>query len=143
MRTYHPKAEEIQKKWFVVDLAGKTLGRATTEIARVLCGKNKPTYSPAVDTGDFVVVINANQVKLTGNKLTDKMYYSHSGYMGGLKAISAKDLLKQDPEKLIQHAVRGMLPKNKIGRKLIKKLKVYKEATHDHAAQKPEPLEIK
>ncbi len=143
MRTYHPKIEEIQKKWFIVDLAGKTLGRATTEIARVLSGKNKPVYSPAVDTGDFVVVINADQVKLTGNKLNDKMYYSYSGYMGGLKSISARDLLQKDPAKLIQHAVRGMLPKNKLGRKLIKKLKVYKDATHDHSAQKPEILVIK
>ena len=143
MRTYHPKANEIKRQWFVVDLAGKTLGRATTEIARVLTGKNKPTYSPAVDTGDFVIAINAKDVKLTGNKMREKLYYHHSGYMGGLKSISARDLLQKDASRLIEHAVKGMLPKNKLGRKLIKKLKVYKAADHDHAAQKAQTLVLK
>lgn len=142
MRTYHPKPEDLEKKWYVVDLAGKTLGRATTEIARVLMGKNKPQYSPAVDMGDYIVAINADQIKLTGNKLQQKMYYSYSGYIGGLKSINAEDLLAKDSTRIIQHAVKGMLPKNKLGRKMIKKLKVYKNDEHEHQAQKPEALEL-
>lgn len=142
MGTYHPKPSEIEKKWYIVDLEGKTLGRATTEIARVLMGKNKPTYSPAVDTGDFVIAVNADKVKLTGNKLQQKMYYSYSGYIGGLKSINAEDLLQKDSTRVVEHAVKGMLPKNKMGRKLLKKLKIYRTSEHDHEAQKPEALDI-
>ena len=141
MKCYYPKESEIVKKWYIVDLKGKTLGRAMTKIAEVLMGKHKPQYHPAADTGDFVIVINADQVNMTGRKKEQKIYYSHTGYMGGVKEITADKLLQKDSRKLIQHAVKGMLPKNKLGYKLIKKLKVYKDEQHDHAAQKPEVLE--
>ncbi len=142
MRTYTPKPEDIERRWYVVDAQGKTLGRLASEIARILRGKHKPIFSPHMDTGDFVIVINAEKVHVTGRKLTQKFYYRHSGYPGGLKAISLRDQLKKHPERVIQHAVRGMLPKNRLGRKMIKKLKVYAGPEHPHKAQKPEPLDL-
>jgi large subunit ribosomal protein L13 len=137
------KAEaDAQRRWFVVDLEGKTLGRAATRIAHVLRGKHKPSYSPHVDVGDFVIVVNAGKVKLTGNKLADKIYYDHTLYPGGLRETSAEKMLAKKPEELIKRAVWGMLPKGPLGRRIYKKLKVYTAPTHDHAAQQPEPLEI-
>lgn len=137
MKSFYARASELEKKWYVVDLKDKTLGRVSSQIARILLGKNKPTYTPAVDTGDFVVAINSDQIKLTGKKLTDKIYYTHTGYMGGIKEMSAGKLLKKDSREVIKKAVWGMLPKNALGRKLIKKLKIYANAEHPHAAQKP------
>jgi large subunit ribosomal protein L13 len=125
-----------------VDLEGKVLGRAATEIARVLRGKHKPIYTPSVDAGDFVIVINADKVKLTGNKMADKVYHRHTGFPGGLRSITAEKLLQKRPEELIQKAVKGMLPKNKLGRQMFRKLKVYRSADHPHAAQQPRPLPI-
>ncbi len=125
-----------------MDASGQTLGRLATRVARVLRGKHKPMYSPAVDTGDYVVVINAAQIRVTGKKLDDKMYYRHSGYPGGLKAITLRRQLQQHPERVIEHAVRGMLPKNALGRQMLKKLKIYAGSEHPHAAQKPKPLDL-
>ncbi len=142
MSTYMAKPEEVDRKWYVVDLAGKTLGRAASEIAKVLRGKHKPTYTPHVDTGDFVIVINAEKVHLTGNKKTQKLYRKHSRYPGGLKEMPYNELLEHKPELAIQHAVKGMLPKNKLGRKMFKKLKVYAGSEHPHQAQQPEELEL-
>lgn len=141
--TYMAKPNEVERKWYVVDAAGKTLGRLASQVAAILRGKHKPQYTPHVDTGDFVIVINADKVVLTGKKLTKKMYYRHSGYPGGLKVTSAGTLLKTKPERMIELAVRGMLPKNSLGRKQFKKLKVYAGPTHPHQAQQPIPLEIK
>ncbi len=140
MSTQVAKQADIKRNWFVVDLEGKVLGRAAAEIARVLRGKHKAIYSPSVDTGDFVVVVNAEKVKLTGNKMADKMYYQHSGYPGGLKSINAEKLLEKRPEDLIKKAVKGMLPKNKLGRQMFKKLKVYSGGEHPHSAQQPKDL---
>lgn len=142
MSTQVVKQSDIQRKWFVVDLEGKVLGRAAAEIARVLRGKHKPVYTPSVDAGDFVVVLNAEKVRLTGNKLADKMYYHHTGYPGGIRSISAEKLLEKKPEDLIVKAVRGMLPKNKLGRQMLKKLKVYAGGEHPHAAQQPKELAL-
>ncbi|MEC9397766.1 MAG: 50S ribosomal protein L13 [Myxococcota bacterium] len=142
MKTFRAKNSEVERKWWVVDLEGKTVGRAATEIATLLRGKHKPIFTPHVDTGDFVVCINADKVVFTGNKLEQKNYYHHSGYPGGLKSITAKGLLDKDPEAVIQAAVKGMLPKNKLGRQIIKKLKVYAADTHPHEAQKPETYEL-
>jgi large subunit ribosomal protein L13 len=142
MKTFSAKNSEVERKWWVVDLEGKTVGRAATEIATLLRGKHKPIFTPHVDTGDFVVCINADKVVFTGNKLEQKNYYHHSGYPGGLKSITAKGLLDKDPEAVIQAAVKGMLPKNKLGRQIIKKLKVYAADTHPHEAQKPETYEL-
>jgi large subunit ribosomal protein L13 len=142
MSTQVAKIAEIKRGWFVVDLEGKVLGRAATEIARVLRGKHKPIYTPSVDAGDFVIVINADKVKLTGNKLADKVYHRHTGFPGGLRSITAEKLLQKRPEELIQKAVKGMLPKNKLGRQMFRKLKVYRSADHPHAAQQPRPLPI-
>lgn len=142
MKTYYPKPSEIKHEWCLVDLKGKTVGRAATAIARILTGKTKPIYEPSVDTGDFVVAINADQVKFTGNKLTDKVYYRHTGAIGGIKEIIAKDLLKKDSRRVIALAVQGMLPKNKLGNNLIKKLKVYKDDQHKHGAQNPVAVAI-
>ena len=133
---------EDQRGWWVVDLEGKTLGRATTTIATVLRGKHKPTFTPNVDCGDFVVVINADKVKLTGNKLADKLYRHHTGYNGGLKETTAGKLLATHPERVIESAVWGMLPKGKLGKKIIKKLKIYGGAEHQHAAQQPQELTL-
>lgn len=142
MSTQAAKPASVQKNWFVVDLDGKVLGRAAAQIAHVLRGKHKPIYTPHVDTGDFVVVVNADKVKLTGNKLAAKKYYRHSGFPGGLKEITAEKLLAKKPEEVIKAAVKGMLPKNKLGRQMFSKLKVYACAEHPHAAQQPKPLEL-
>ena len=142
MSTLVAKEQDVERSWFVVDLEDVVLGRAATEIARILRGKHKPIYTPSVDTGDFVVVLNAEKIKLTGNKLADKMYYHHSGWQGGIKEISAGKLLEKKPEALVQAAVRGMLPKNKLGRKMFRKLKVYAGGEHPHAAQQPKELKL-
>jgi large subunit ribosomal protein L13 len=142
MKTFSAKAETVQRDWFLIDANGKTLGRLATEIARRLRGKHKAVYTPHVDTGDYIVVINAEKVHVTGNKASDKMYYNHSGYMGGLKAISFEDLIQKAPERVIETAVKGMLPKNPLGRAMFRKLKVYAGSKHNHAAQQPQALEI-
>ena len=142
MKTYSAKAETVERDWFLIDADGKTLGRLATEIARRLRGKHKAVYTPHVDTGDYIVVINAEKVKVTGNKAKDKMYYNHSGYMGGLKEINFEDLIQKAPERVIETAVKGMLPKNPLGRAMFRKLKVYAGTQHKHAAQQPQVLEI-
>jgi large subunit ribosomal protein L13 len=142
MKTYSAKESEVKKEWYLVDAKGKILGRLASEIAKRLRGKHKPIYTPHVDTGDFVVVINAGRIKLTGKKLTDKIYYRHSGYPGGIKSIAAGKLLKAKPERLIHLAVRGMLPKNSLGRRMLKKLKVYRGEEHPHSSQNPHILEL-
>ena len=142
MSTLTAKKDDLQKSWFVVDLENQVLGRAATEIARILRGKHKAIYTPSVDTGDFVIVLNAGKVHLTGNKLSQKMYYSHSTYPGGLKSITAGKLLEKAPEELIRKAVKGMLPKNKLGRQMYRKLKVYSGAEHPHQAQQPRELKL-
>ena len=140
--TYMPNAAKVERKWDVVDAEGKNLGRLASEIAKVLRGKNKPIYTSFVDTGDYVIVINADKIAVTGKKLDQKKYYHHTGYIGGLKEITLKRLLETKPEAVITHAVKGMLPKNTLGRNMIKKLHVYAGPEHNHAAQKPEVLEI-
>ncbi len=142
MRTQFAKENEVERQWWVVDLEGKTLGRAATEIAKVLRGKHKPIFTPHVDTGDFVVVVNAEKVVLTGNKWQEKKYRWHSGFPGGLREMTAERLRDVRPEELIRRAVKGMLPKNRLGRRLNTKLKVYAGAEHPHAAQLPQTLEI-
>ncbi|MBN2723723.1 MAG: 50S ribosomal protein L13 [Deltaproteobacteria bacterium] len=141
-QTYSAKPNEVEQKWYVVDLEGEVLGRAATKIATILRGKNKPTFTPHMDTGDFVIVLNAGKVQLTGKKWTDKVYYKHSGFIGGMKATTAAKMRETHPERLIEFAVSGMLPKTKLGRKLIKKLKVYTGTEHNHQAQKPEILKL-
>ncbi len=141
MKTFSAKKEDITSEWFVVDAAGKVLGRLASEIARRLRGKHKPIYTPHVDTGDFIVVVNAEKIKLTGKKLTDKVYYRHSGYPGGIKATTAEKMLEKKPEDLLRIAVKGMLPKNSLGRQMLTKLKVYKGSKHQHEAQMPQLLE--
>ena len=140
--TYMAKPNEVERKWYVVDAAGQTLGRLSSEIAKILRGKLKPTYTPHVDTGDYVVVINADQIQLTGNKWKQKTYYRHSGYTGNLRKTTAQELLARKPEKLIELAVKGMMPKNKLGRAQLKKLKVYAGPEHPHEAQQPEAWEL-
>jgi large subunit ribosomal protein L13 len=142
MKTYTPKAEDIQRDWWIIDAAGKPLGRMATEIARVLRGKHKPMYTPHLDTGDHVVVINASSVRLTGNKADQKTYFRHSGYMGGERHIPFKRMLASHPERIIELAVKGMMPKNALGRHMRKKLKVYAGANHPHQGQAPRPLDI-
>ncbi|MDH4027017.1 MAG: 50S ribosomal protein L13 [Desulfuromonadales bacterium] len=142
MSTPVAKNVDLQKDWYVVDLEDKVLGRTATEIAKVLRGKHKAIYTPSVDTGDFVIVLNAEKVRLTGNKLSQKMYHRHSGYTGGLTSISAGKMLEKTPEELIRKAVKGMLPKNKLGRQMFKKLKVYCGADHPHQAQQPKELQV-
>lgn len=142
MKTYLAPVNEIEKKWYIVDAENKVLGRLATEIANRLRGKHKPTFSSFIDNGDFVVVTNAEKIALTGNKLDDKKYYRHTGYIGGIKEISAKDLLVKHPEDVLIKAVKGMLPKNKLGRAQLKKLKVYAGTKHPHAAQQPAELDI-
>jgi len=142
VKTYTAKAQDVERKWYVVDAQGKTLGRLATQIATILRGKHKPIYTPHVDCGDFVIVINAEKVVVTGQKLDQKKYYRHSGYPGGLREVTLRDQLKKFPERVIEAAVKGMLPKNKLGRKMYKKLKVYAGPNHPHAAQQPEPLEL-
>jgi large subunit ribosomal protein L13 len=142
MSTQTVKVKESERSWYVIDLDGKVLGRTATEIARILRGKHKPIFSPSVDAGDFVVVINAEKLLLTGNKINDKMYYHHTGYPGGIRSINAAQQLEKKPEDLVFKAVKGMLPKNRLGRQMLKKLKVYAGSEHPHAAQKPNVLEI-
>ena len=142
MKTYMAHAETVERKWYVVDAAGVTLGRLATKVASVLRGKHKPTFTPNVDTGDFVIVINTDKVVLTGKKLEDKYYRYHTGYIGGLKEISYKKLMAEKSDLAVYEAVKGMLPKNSLGRATLKKLRVYKGAEHNHAAQKPEELKV-
>ncbi len=141
-RTYSAKPGEVERRWFIVNAQGKVLGRLATEVASVLRGKRKPQFTPHVDTGDFVIVVNAEKVRLTGKKLVQKIYYRASGYPGGLKATAAGAMLKKHPERVIQHAVRGMLPKTKLGDALYRKLKVYAGEKHPHRAQNPVTLEV-
>ena len=141
MKTFFARKEDqTNRKWWLVDAEGKVLGRLATEVADILRGKNKPQFTPHVDTGDFVVIINADKVKLTGKKWQQKMYHHHSGYPGGLKSVSAEDMVQKKPHVLIEHAVRGMLPKNRLGRQMFRKLKVYAGAEHPHEAQQPKAL---
>ena len=140
MNTFVPGAAAIERKWFVVDAEGKTLGRLATEIARILRGKHKPIFTPYLDTGDYVIVVNAEKVKVTGKKLDQKIYYHHSGYVGGMKETTLKEMLAKKPERVMEHAVKGMLPKGPLGRHMYKKLFVYVGPEHKHAAQKPEVL---
>jgi large subunit ribosomal protein L13 len=142
MTTFSAKSAEVRRDWFVVDATGKTLGRLSSEIARRLRGKHKPEYTPHVDTGDYIVVINAEKVRVTGNKLKDKIYYHHTGYIGNLKSISLEKQLVKAPERVIEGAVKGMLPRGSLGRQMFKKLRVFKGPEHDHAAQQPITLEI-
>ena len=142
MKTFSAKPSDIKRDWYVIDATGKTLGRLATEIANRLRGKHKPEYTPHMDTGDYIVVINARDVRVTGNKETDKMYYRHSGYPGGIKSISLNKLRQSKPERIIETAVKGMLPKGPLGREMYRKLKVYPGAAHKHAAQQPIPLEL-
>jgi large subunit ribosomal protein L13 len=142
MKTYSPKASELQHNWYVVDATDKILGRLATEVAVYLRGKHKPEFAPHMDNGDFVIVVNADKIKVTGNKLTQKKYYRHSGYPGGLKETNLNTLLGTKPERVIEHAVKGMLPKNALGRAIFKKLKVYAGSDHPHAAQNPASLDI-
>ncbi len=142
MKTPLPKVNEIQKKWFVVDASGKVLGRLATQLATRLRGKHRPDFTPHLDTGEFIIVINAEKVKLTGRKLDQKMYHRHSGYLGGLKSVNARTMLAKKPEDVIMLAVKRMMPKNKLARQQLKKLKVYRGADHPHQAQMPETLEI-
>ncbi len=142
MKTFSAKAEDVSRDWFVVDASDKTLGRLASEIAHRLRGKHKAEYTPHVDTGDYIVVINAEKVRVTGNKAADKMYHRHSGYPGGLKSMSFEKLIDRAPERVIQSAVKGMLPRNPLGRAMFKKLKVYAGGEHPHAAQQPQVLNI-
>ncbi len=142
MRTYTPKKDEIVRKWYIVDAEGQVLGRLATKVASVLRGKHKPQYTPFLDVGDHVIVVNAEKVVLTGNKLQDKIYYRHSGYPGGLKATSCQRLMETHPERVISMAVKGMLPHNALGRAMFKKLRVHAGPDHSHEAQSPEPLSV-
>ena len=142
MKTYVTKPADIERAWYVVDAEGQTLGRLASSVATILKGKHKPIYSPAVDCGDFVVIVNADKVAVTGRRLEQKKYYRHSLYIGGLKEISLRDQMQKHPERVIESAVRGMLPKNTLGRQMFKKLKVYAGTEHPHQAQQPQPLEL-
>ncbi|MDI6764120.1 MAG: 50S ribosomal protein L13 [Thermodesulfobacteriota bacterium] len=142
MKTYQAKKEEVEHQWYLVDAEGKVLGRLATELAKILRGKNKPIYTPHVDTGDFVIVVNAGKVALTGKKMKDKIYYHHTGYPGGIREMTAEKLLAKKPTEMIRIAVKGMLPKNSLGRQMIQKLKIYAGAKHPHEAQKPVPLQL-
>ncbi|MCZ6471366.1 MAG: 50S ribosomal protein L13 [Gammaproteobacteria bacterium] len=142
MKTYSANPETVKREWFVIDATDKVLGRLSTEIARRLRGKHKPEYTPHVDTGDYIVVINAEKVRVTGNKETDKMYHHHTGYIGNLKSVNLATMRKNHPDRIIKHSVKGMLPKNSLGRAMFKKLKVYAGSSHAHAAQQPKLLKI-
>ncbi len=142
MKTFSAKPAEVRRDWFVVDATGKTLGRLATEVARRLRGKHKPEYTPHVDTGDYLIIINAEKVRVTGNKLKDKMYHHHTGYIGNLKSRSLEQMLDKAPERVIQSAVKGMLPRNRLGRQMLGKLKVYAGPEHQHSAQQPIELDI-
>lgn len=142
MKTFSAKTDSVQRDWFVVDASGKTLGRLCTEVARRLRGKHKPVYTPHVDTGDYIVVINADKVAVTGRKMNDKIYHRFTGYIGNMKSMPLKDLLARHPERVIELGVKGMLPKNPLGRAMYRKLKVYSGTEHPHTAQQPQALEI-
>ena len=142
MKTFSAKSEEVKQDWYVIDATGKTLGRLSTEIARRLRGKHKPEFTPHVDTGDYIVVINAENIRVTGNKMQDKMYHRYTGYIGNLKSISLAKLLKHAPERVLKSSVKGMLPRNSLGRKMFSKLRVFSGPEHDHEAQQPIPLDI-
>ena len=142
IKTYTPKPEDIQREWLVVDAKDQTLGRLATQIANLLHGKHKPMFTPNIDVGDYVIVINCDKVRVTGRKLDQERYYWHTGYPGGLRSRSLRDQMEKYPERVIESAVRGMLPKNKLGRQMIKKMKVYKGDSHPHAAQKPKVFEL-
>lgn len=142
MKTFSAKPAEVRREWYLIDATDKTLGRLATEIARRLRGKHKAEYTPSVDTGDYIVVVNAEKVRVTGRKFTDKTYYHHTGYPGGIKSTSFKDMVATHPERIIEIAVKGMLPKNPLGRAMYRKLKVYAGSEHMHAAQQPKPLEV-
>ena len=143
MRTYSPKAGDVQRQWHVIDASDVVLGRLASHVATLLRGKHKPIFAPHLDTGDFVIVVNAEKVALSGNKLEDKRAYRHSGYPGGLRSVAYRDLLAKHPERVVEKAVRGMLPKNTLGRGMLRKLKVYAGPDHPHQAQQPVPFEIK
>ena len=143
MNTYMAKAADVQRKWYVVDAQDVVLGRLASQVAAILRGKNKPIYTPHVDTGDCVIIINADKIKLTGKKLDQKMYYHHTGFVGGLREVTYRRLMEQKPEFAVKHAIVGMLPKGPLGRQIAKKLKIYTGTEHDHAAQKPEVLVLK
>ncbi|MEE4637829.1 MAG: 50S ribosomal protein L13 [Wenzhouxiangella sp.] len=142
MKTYSAKPQDIRRQWHLIDADGKTLGRLATEIARRLRGKHKPEYTPHMDTGDYIVVVNAEKVHVTGNKLADKMYYRHTGYIGNLKSTNLEKLLASHPDRVIQQAVKGMMPKGPLGRSMLSKLKIYAGGEHPHTAQQPQPLEL-
>ena len=142
MKTFSAKNHDIDRNWYLVDAQNKTLGRLSTEIASRLSGKHKPIYTPHVDTGDYIVVVNASKIRVTGNKMTDKIYYKHSGYIGNLKSENLETMLKKYPERVLMKSVRGMLPKSKLGNAMIKKLRVFAGPEHTHIAQQPEPLEL-
>jgi large subunit ribosomal protein L13 len=142
MKTFSAKPAEVRRDWYVVDATNKTLGRLSTEIARRLRGKHKPEYTPHVDTGDYIVVVNAEKIRVTGNKLKDKMYHHHTGYIGNLKSTNLEKLLDEAPERALQYAVKGMLPKGPLGRKMFGKLRVFAGPEHNHAAQQPIPLDV-
>ena len=142
MKTFSAKNHDIDRNWYLVDAQNKTLGRLSTEIASRLRGKHKPIYTPHVDTGDYIVVVNASKIRVTGKKMTDKMYYKHTGYIGNLKSENLETMLEKYPEKVLMKSVRGMLPKSKLGRAMIKKLRVFAGPEHTHIAQQPEPLEL-
>ena len=142
MKTYSAKPDEVRRDWYIVDATGKTLGRLSSEIARRLRGKHKPEYTPHVDTGDYIVVVNASKIRVTGNKLKDKMYHRYTGYVGNLKSMPLEKLLAEAPERVLQYAVKGMLPRNPLGRKMLLKLRVFAGPDHKHEAQQPLPLEI-
>lgn len=142
MKTYVTKPADVERSWYVVDAEGQTLGRLASKIAAILRGKHKPIYSPSVDAGDFVIVINADKIQVTGRRMDQKMYYRHSGYPGGLREMTLKEQLERHPTRPVEIAVKGMLPKNSLGRQMIKKLKVYAGPDHPHAAQQPVPMEL-
>ncbi|KAA0694991.1 50S ribosomal protein L13 [Halopseudomonas laoshanensis] len=142
MKTFSAKPETVKRDWYIVDATGLTLGRLATEVASRLRGKHKPEYTPHVDTGDYIVIINAEKIHVTGNKAQDKIYYSHSGFPGGIKSINFEKLVVRAPERIIESAVKGMLPKNPLGRAMYRKMKVYKGAVHPHAAQQPQELKV-
>jgi len=141
--TYSAKKEEIQRKWYIIDATGKPLGRVATEVSKLLMGKHKPTYTPNQDTGDHVIILNCKDVVLTGKKLDQKIYRHHSGYIGGMKEVTARDMLNNNPEKAMMLAVKGMLPKNRLGRQMINKVRIYSGSEHENQAQKPEVWEVK
>ncbi|MFW6041521.1 MAG: 50S ribosomal protein L13 [Guyparkeria sp.] len=142
MKTYSAKPAEVKRDWYVIDASGKTLGRLATEVARRLRGKHKAEYTPHVDTGDYIVIVNAKDIKVTGKKASDKMYHFHTGFIGNMKHFTFEKLMERSPERVIELAVKGMLPKNALGRQMYTKLKVYANAEHNHQAQQPQPLEI-